>query len=161
MKKCCRCKEELPLSVFGRNKSKKDGYQTACKPCKRAYSKERYSKNPDKHKEQCYAWGKNNPETVASIQSRYRKRSAPKINARNAARRAGRAAATPEWLTPEQHDDMKSMYILAKKWGDLFSIDYHVDHIVPLNGENICGLHVPWNLQLLEAKLNLSKSNNF
>lgn len=63
--------------------------------------------------------------------------------------------ATPPWLTKEMYREMKQIY---EKCPDGF----HVDHIVPLrNWSLVRGLHVPWNLQYLPAKENMSKGNSF
>ena len=63
--------------------------------------------------------------------------------------------ATPHWLTSKDHSEIESFYMRAKKM-----IEYsEVDHIVPLQGNNVCGLHVPWNLQILSRRANLSKGN--
>jgi hypothetical protein len=75
-------------------------------------------------------------------------------------RKAGISFATPKWLGEEDRKSTASMYMLAEKMEKMFGMKYHVDHIVPLRGKNVCGLHVPWNLQILEASLNLAKSNN-
>lgn len=92
-------------------------------------------------KKKCYA---ENPELYSSIKAR---------------RRAAKLQALPKWLTKEQLEQIKELYTCAQMFKLYTGQEYHVDHIVPLQGENVCGLHVPWNLQVIPAKENLSKSN--
>ena len=60
----------------------------------------------------------------------------------------------PPWVTIE---DVLPIYDLAYRAGP----NFHVDHIVPLDGKNVCGLHVPWNLQLLTSAENSRKRTKF
>lgn len=76
----------------------------------------------------------------------------------NARRRRFRQA-TPVWLSPEQKLEIRNKYALAIAATKEFGVKYVVDHIVPLQGEEVCGLHVPWNLQVMRHEDNLAKSN--
>ena len=81
------------------------------------------------------------------------------FNARSAFRRARKRQATPPWLTPEHKKKIESHYVRARRKTAETGILYHVDHIVPLISEHVCGLHVPWNLRAIPASINLSKKN--
>lgn len=74
-------------------------------------------------------------------------------------RRALKRKATPPWLTDEHKLEIKKIYEIAKEKTKTTGIKYDVDHIVPLKGKDVCGLHVPWNLQLLTEFENGSKNN--
>ena len=71
------------------------------------------------------------------------------------ARKASKLNATPTWANKKE---ILVEYALAKWCSDVTGIPYHVDHIVPLRGKTVCGLHVPSNLQVIPAKANQSKS---
>ena len=65
--------------------------------------------------------------------------------------------ATPKWLTENQKMEIRLKYRLAIELSRATGERHAVDHIIPLHGESVCGLHVPWNLQVLTQKDNLTK----
>ncbi len=67
--------------------------------------------------------------------------------------------ATPKWLTPEDKLEIRLKYRLAIEMTRQTGVRYAVDHIVPLLGETVSGLHVPWNLEVITQEENLKKSN--
>lgn len=102
-----------------------------------AQMREYNNKNRDKHLE----WGK-----------KHRKEKPYIYNASSSKRRSAKLKATPKWLTPEQLNEIKQIYKDCPK-------GHEVDHIVPLQGAIVSGLHVPWNLQYLPSDENRRKSN--
>lgn len=136
---CSSCKQEKPLSQYHmRNRKRKDGstYKapySKCKTCRRTNN--RYYENTTEGKDR-------------------KKRNRVLRDSRN-------RRATPKWLTKEHKQQIAETYELMRDCRAVTGEDYHVDHIVPLRGDNICGLHVPWNLQVLPSDVNTSKSNNY
>lgn len=111
-----------------------------------AYARERYSKNKAKIKSKVKAYTKVNRSKVTAIKAKYR---AAKYN------------ATPDWLTKEHLEQIEEFYETARDLAWLNEGEIlQVDHIVPLQGKEVCGLHVPWNLQILSKSKNISKFNN-
>lgn len=158
-KYCKKCRLTIKLDSFSSDVTRWDKKETYCSECKASSNKSWRTKNPEKQAELVKNYDKKNPELRRQISKKYRLANLDKDAANTAKRRAAKLNATPAWLTKPQLKDIESLYTLAKKLEDICGVKYHVDHIVPLQGKEVCGLHVPWNLQLLESSLNLSKGN--
>jgi len=159
-KVCPKCKEAKAFCDFHKHTGKPFDLAIWCKSCAKANSKKNYKEqDPKVRLEKKRSWQDNNRQYVNAYNNSWRKANPDKHAARQAERRATKKKATPTWLSEDQRKSITEVYKLCKKMEKTFRTTYHVDHIVPLNGENVCGLHVPWNLQILEASLNLRKSN--
>lgn len=80
----------------------------------------------------------------------------PRYAAYANARRAAKLQATPSWVN---HDELLKIYQLREQVQKATGVEHHVDHIVPLISPVVCGLHVPWNLRVIDGIENRRKSN--
>lgn len=108
----------------------------------RAQERARYEADPSMKRASVRRWSQENPEAV---------------NERSGRRRAAKLQASPPWLTAELKAEMRALYLKARRLTALTGIEHHVDHEHPLQGKRSCGLHVPWNLQILTAAENIRK----
>lgn len=132
------------------------------KPCPQGHVAFRFRSNSyccECNKTSCVTYHFGNHPAMLARMSTYGKNNKDKAAARGAKRRALKLLATPPWLTATHYDAIRLHYTQSVDIGELTGIPFHVDHIVPLQGDLVCGLHVPWNLQVLPAYENLSKSN--
>ena len=100
-----------------------------------------------------------NPEKEQARGRKFRQENKGSVNNRCARRRSKKAKATPIWSTKEDSLEIKTFYIEAARLTKETGIRYDVDHILPINGKTISGLHVHWNLQILPRNLNVRKGN--
>lgn len=102
-----------------------------------------------------------NPDHYRSMEKKWRARNRAKVKAKKMRRIAALERATPTWLTDEHWDQMNTTYEERDRISAETGVQHHVDHIVPLRGENVCGLHVPWNLRVIPAEHNARKGNKW
>lgn len=182
MKTCRKCKATKSYSEFDKHEGCIGGVVGTCKDCRRIYQISRkdkdnenrrilyskdptkilernskyHSKNKEKIKEYISSYQKSNRDKLREYHKEYevewRNLNRGKVNAKASHYRATKMKQTPKWLTKEQLKQIEDFYSNCPK-------GYEVDHIIPLQGENVRGLHVPWNLQYLTVFENRSKNN--
>lgn len=170
LKTCKICNVAKELNFFTKKKKALYGVHQWCKNCFSSYNKNRYEQNKDQiknnalnyykeNKEKRQQYKKDNAEKINKYSRDYYKKNPVVYKIQAVKRRANMLHATPVWLNEDQHKNIKSIYNLCKEKEIETGLKWHVDHIVPLLGSNVCGLHVPWNLQVITAKQNLTKGN--
>jgi len=137
---CTKCEVKKFLKEFKKDKTRSNGKSSWCKVCHARAVAEYNKKNRDKANERNRKYRINNKEKV-KLRRKYDK----------ALRRARKKLATPSWI------DLKSI----KEFYNYCPEGYHVDHIIPLQHNLVCGLHTIDNLQYLSAKDNIKKNNYF
>lgn len=168
-KVCSKCFETKPLSCFYKDKSKQDGLRPDCKQCvnerivrdpqkareywasyygdhrdellnkKRVY----HAENMDRVSERSKKWRKNNPSSVKDASVRHRMR---------------RKKAIPPWANLKLID---LFYAQARYKSDLTGVPHEVDHIIPVSGKTVCGLHCEQNMRVITSEENKHKSNRW
>lgn len=131
---------------------------TACNaaPDRRRYVSDWQRENTAKVAERNERWCDRNREKHRAANRKWIRDNPDKANAALARRRARELQATPAWADQEK---IAAFYTEAARLTRETGIPHEVDHIVPLAGRNVCGLHVENNLRVVTRKANRSKGN--
>lgn len=166
---CSKCGKRKPLLEFAKRKSRPIGVTSCCKSCLRPKNRSDYLANVERNREYAKAYRGRNPEKISAWQSEYReanrealrkyfreyaKLNPAAVNAKVARRRAQKLSASPKWANPVK---VQGFYDALRFLG----YGWHVDHIVPLVSQIVCGLHCEANLRLIPATENMKKGNKF
>jgi hypothetical protein len=178
-KKCTKCQKRKKIDKFSKNYRYKDKLEIYCKKCIHTKYLKNYKKNKEiykrtsklyrknfsekikKYKKEYYIknkeyllsyfnkWKILNKNKISKNSKRYREKNRNRYSYYATLRRNILINATPKWVNL---NEIKRIYLYRPK-GKV------VDHIVPLKGKTVCGLHVPWNLQYLTKSQNSKKIN--
>lgn len=166
-KLCKTCNEVKDLELFPKQTSRPDGRLSQCKSCASIRNAERYALKKESIKASAKQYReKLRLEDEAGFRARIKRYNQQKrktdlgsLNAFRVLSVCKRLNNAPSWLTDEQKKLIATYYREANRLTKELGVAYHVDHIIPLRSKVVCGLHVPWNLQILTGSDNRKKSN--
>ena len=175
MKNCTKCNTVKEISMFHKGNNA-DGYRTWCKTCVSAYKKQYKIDNAERIKaiqraydalknplrrEYFQQYYLNKKPQIDAANRAYRKANLDKHTEKENRRRAAKLNRTPAWLTNDDYWMIEQAYELSALRTKMFGFDWEVDHVLPMQGKMVSGLHVPTNLQVIPATLNRQKTNRY
>ena len=143
---CVACKQETFKKVYAKDKNRWLGYANKWREQNREHMRE-YA---ERYREQY-------PEQTKQASKAYRQTHEYKHVAHERITFAKRQNRLPPWITKQHLRQMEEVYKQAEALQKKSGIRMAVDHIVPFKGKTVCGLHVPWNLQVIGFSDNCSK----
>lgn len=168
MRICRDCKEEKALDLFVNNSGFKDGKDTLCKACNRKRTKAYRAAGKRNYKREYITNKRNNPKRLLADRKKYydanlrnprilKTKQELKLTKDACRERRRKNHTRPSWADLER---IKTYYAI-RDWLNYvtFGKHYQVDHVIPILGKDVCGLHVENNLAVVTASLNRSKSN--
>lgn len=169
MKKCGKCGADKPRTEFHVRKASLDGIAYKCKPCVNAdtakwrelhptANRDWYYENIEHKKRYWAKWRAENIERVAKNFRLWSLANGERVRAKGARRHAAKLMATPAWASKEA---IMAFYAEAARLTKETGERHEVDHIVPLQGRIVRGLHWEGNLQILPKSKNISKHNRY
>ena len=165
---CLGCNADITLTY-------KPKWGHKCGSCHAAYMREYRSANAERISRLKRAWAElhaerkaaqdkayaaKHPEKRRAARAKWDARNPGATNAAKAVNRAARKKRVPQWLSEDEKWMIAQVYELAELRTKMFGFYWHVDHVIPLKGKTVSGLHVPHNLQVIPWLDNLRKGVN-
>ena len=166
-KLCSKCKTKKKIEEFSKSYKSNDGHKSRCKTCSAVEMLIYNSREEVKQRKK--DWEKTDRGILAKERQKerqpefgkkYRENNRAKLTAKQSRRKAQKIRATPTWFIQEK-ENVDFIYGVARELTIKIGKEYHVDHIVPLKSDFVCGLHTLANLQILPGSVNCSKSNRY
>lgn len=171
MKTCSKCGESKDFSEFKRDKTKPDGFYSSCKQCCKKQWSDNYENIAEKHRKKNKIYAQLNKNSISVYRKKYHQDNREFLICKtkewrnenvgwanflrtNSKQRYKRAM--PPWADVEK---MKNFYIEAHELSKKTGVKHSVDHIIPIKGKNVSGLHVESNLQVITLTDNIKKHN--
>jgi hypothetical protein len=147
------------LEQFYNRSDAKDRKQSWCKACDKIRTDLYLQSNKELVAEKKKLIAVKNRQKLLEYGASWRRKNSSKMAAYASNRRVIKLQATPKWSDAKKIQEIYD-FAAFMKWITC-GIEYHVDHIIPLKGKVVCGLHVENNLQVLRVDHNLAKYNKF
>lgn len=157
-KTCTVCGELKRLSEFHNHKKTIDGKNSRCIDCARKAASKWYAENKEKKRKYDERRRKEKRFLYRSASKRWRESNPDKKKVDTNCRRRRMRRQMPVWVKPV---DMACFYEQSQRVSYCLGTRFVVDHIIPIKGDGVRGLHAPINLQVIPESINAIKSNHY